>query len=81
MLGSSGRGIVEGGGILQFDLAPQEALRSLGERAFDSASPGLLEQGADPGRTAANHRSQYASAAGRNRNGGGSFPQVRPPPR
>ncbi len=53
MLGSSGRGGVEGGGIFQFDLATQEALRSLGERAPDS--PGLLEQSADSGRATAHH--------------------------
>ncbi len=52
MLGFSGRGGVEGGGIFQFDLATQEALCSLGERAPDAIPPGLLEQSADPGRAA-----------------------------
>ena len=58
MLGSSGRSVVEGACILNFDLAPQEALRGLGERAFFGSSSGPLEQSPDPGRTAANHRRQ-----------------------
>ena len=57
MLRSSGRGIVEWGGIFQFNLATQEALRRLGERALDLGLFGPLEQGADPDRTTANHRS------------------------
>ncbi len=61
MLRFSGRSGVEGGGILHCDLATQEALRRLGERALFWYSPGLLEQGADPGRTAAHHRSQHPS--------------------
>ena len=62
MLGSSGRGGTEWGGIFQFDLATQEALRRLGERAPLTPS-GLLEQGADPGCTAAHYRSQHAHGA------------------
>ncbi len=61
MLRSSGRSGVEGGGILHCDLATQEALRRLGERAFYPRLPGLLEQGPDPGRAAAHHRSQHPS--------------------
>ena len=53
MLGSSGWGGMKGGGILQFDLAPQEALRRLGERALYAEVLGPLEQGTDPGRAAA----------------------------
>ncbi len=50
---SSGRSGVEGGGILHCDLATQEALRRLDERAIYPRLPGLLEQGPDPGRAAA----------------------------
>ncbi len=62
MLGSSGWGIVDWGRILDFNLVPQEALHRLGERAFCSDSPGLLQQGTDPGRATTHHRSQHASA-------------------
>ena len=61
MLGSSGWGIVEGGRVLDFNLAPQEAFRGLGERTFNGTSPGQLEQGTDPGRATAHHRRQHAS--------------------
>ena len=57
MLRSSGRGIVEWGGIFQFNLAPQKALRRLGERALDLGLFGPLEQGADPGRATTHYRS------------------------
>ncbi len=77
MLGSSGRGGVEGGGVFQFNLATQDPLRGLGERALNFDPPGLLEQGADPGRTAAHHRGQHASAAGRNRNRQGGLADIR----
>ncbi len=61
MLSSSGRGIVEWGGIFQFDVAAQEPFCSLGERASHPVSVSSLEQGADPGRTTAHHRSQHPS--------------------
>ncbi len=61
MLRSSGRSVVEKVLSFQFDLAPQEALRGLGERAFFDCSLGPLEQGPDPGRAAAHHRSQHPS--------------------
>ncbi len=53
MLRSNGRSGVEGGGILHCDLATQEALRRLDERAIYPRLLGLLEQGPDPGRAAA----------------------------
>ncbi len=61
MLRSSGRSSVEGGGFLEIDLATQEALRSLGERVRHFDPRGSLVQSADPGRTAAHHRSQHPS--------------------
>ena len=61
MLRSSGRSSVEGGGILEIDLATQEALRGLGERALGREPLGSLEQCPDPGRTVAHHRSQHPS--------------------
>ncbi len=61
MLRSSGRSSVEWGGFLEIDLATQEALRSLGERVRHFDPRGSLEQSADPGRTAAHHRSQHPS--------------------
>ncbi len=47
MLRSSGRGIVEWGGIFQFNLAPQKALRRLGERQKyikDRQTPGRVHE-------------------------------------
>ncbi len=60
MLRFSGRSSVEGGGFLHCDLATQEALRRLGERAFYPRLPGLLEQGPDPGRAAAPRKTRDA---------------------
>ena len=51
-------GAGSGGGTLQFDLAPREALCGLGVRAFYTRLQGSLEQNADPGRIAAHHRRQ-----------------------
>ena len=61
MLGSSGRGIVEGRGILKPNLTPQEPLRGLGERTCALDTLGSFQQGPDPGRTAAHHRRQNPS--------------------